>query len=390
MKDQKTFTEIHTRTVDPHFIMISGFLGAGKTTAIIRLANWLRSKKALIPGIITNDQGVDLIDTALAKDTAHPTTEITGGCFCCRSDALIAATDKLTSDARPDVFIAEPVGSCTDLIATVSIPLKTIYNRNFQVAPLSTIVDPLRALRILRTPSTNEPRAFSPDIEYIYLKQIEEAQIIVINKSDTLTTSKLETLRDTIRERYPSVEILTVAARQGTGLEQWFELLLHRSRQPTTLLDVDYARYGNGEARLGWFNGKYGVAAHSGLTIDANELLTSIVESIRNEFIRGHLEVAHLKATVTAELSETAEAPIATIQWVATQSAPEFTQTATNSVVRATLLLNVRAEVDPVQIAATVEVALSRLSSFTIAPLNVNYFRPGQPTPLYRATATDF
>jgi len=48
----------------------------------------------------------------------------------------------------PDVFIAEPVGSCTDLVATVTYPLRRIYGEKFSISPLSVLIDPVRALRI--------------------------------------------------------------------------------------------------------------------------------------------------------------------------------------------------------------------------------------------------
>ncbi len=103
------------------YIMIGGFLGAGKTTAVMRLAERLRDQ-GLRVGLITNDQSTGLVDTALLRNQGFDVVEIAGGCFCCRFDSLSEAAERLTEDARPDVFIAEPVGSCTDLVATVSYP----------------------------------------------------------------------------------------------------------------------------------------------------------------------------------------------------------------------------------------------------------------------------
>ena len=77
---------------------------------------------------------------------------------------------------RPDVFIAEPVGSCTDLRASVSYPLRRMYGDAYTVAPLSVVVDPVRALRVLGI----EPgRSFTPKVLYVYRKQLEEAGLIV-------------------------------------------------------------------------------------------------------------------------------------------------------------------------------------------------------------------
>ena len=128
--------------------MIGGFLGAGKSTSILKLAQALSAEGVKV-GLITNDQGARLVDTAVVNAHGFPVEEIAGGCFCCRFNSLRAAADKLAIDARPDVFLAEPVGSCTDLVATVSYPLRRMYGDRYRVAPLSVLVDPVRVLRIL-------------------------------------------------------------------------------------------------------------------------------------------------------------------------------------------------------------------------------------------------
>jgi len=129
------------------YLMIGGFLGAGKTTAVAKLARRL-SDQGLRVGLITNDQGRNLVDTAMLRSQGFATEEIPGGCFCCRFNSLVDASQRLTESTRPDVFVAEPVGSCTDLAATVTYPLRRLYGDNFTVAPISVLVDPIRALRV--------------------------------------------------------------------------------------------------------------------------------------------------------------------------------------------------------------------------------------------------
>ena len=129
------------------YVMIGGFLGAGKTTCVAKLAQQLTAR-GLKVGLITNDQGSELVDTAMLRSRGFATEEIPGGCFCCRFNSLVDAAKKLTEKSRPDIFIAEPVGSCTDLVATVTYPLRRMYGDNFVIAPLSVLVDPIRAQRI--------------------------------------------------------------------------------------------------------------------------------------------------------------------------------------------------------------------------------------------------
>ncbi len=123
-------------------MLIGGFLGAGKTTAILRIAQRLAERGTRV-GLITNDQSVGLVDTALLGNQGFPTAEVTGGCFCCKFNSLMEAAEKLQQANRPEVFMAEPVGSCTDLKATVSYPLRRLYGEHYRIAPLSVLMDPV-------------------------------------------------------------------------------------------------------------------------------------------------------------------------------------------------------------------------------------------------------
>ncbi len=368
--------------------MIGGFLGAGKTSAILRLAKWLTVTKGLRVGIITNDQAEGLVDTALAKNAAFDTSEIPGGCFCCRSDALVKAAEQLTSSTKPDVFLAEPVGSCTDLVATVSLPLRQVYRKNYDIAPMSVLIDPFRAMRVLNAqpvPEEGGPPAdgsFSLDVDYIYKKQLEEAEVIVVNKMDVFPGSRIGKLRELISKNYPSAELLFVSARSGEGMEQWFELLLSRTLNVRHLMDVDYARYGRGEAKLGWFNGTYSLSSQGSSDLDANQILRNLAGPIKEQFVASGLEIAHFKATVTHWNEDPSF--LAAIQWVSNEMEPELTIELTHPIQRAHIILNLRAEGDPEQLGQVVETAVNRMRPLFISNTHTQQFRPAQPTPLYR------
>src|SRR5688500_13724907 len=226
------------------YYMIGGFLGAGKTTAVAALAQHL-TKAGLRVGLITNDQGSEWVDTAMLRARGVATDEIPGGYFCCRFNSLVDAAKRLSESARPDAFVAEPVGSCTDLVATVTYPLRRIYGDRFAIAPLSVLLDPLRALRVFGLAGG---RAFSDKVLYIYRKQLEEAALIIINKRDTLSDSDFVRLRDVLNSEFPHAEVLAASARNGEGLDAWFARLLAQDQVARQVMEVDYEIYADGEA----------------------------------------------------------------------------------------------------------------------------------------------
>src|SRR5881227_3142297 len=169
------------------FVMVGGFLGAGKTTALARLARFYQGRGQKV-GIVTNDQAQDLVDTNSLRAQGFPVEEVAGACFCCRFDDLVGQVGRLEQNERPDVILAEPVGSCNDLVATVVQPLRDLYGARFQVAPYPVLFKPSHGLKILRNEAGT---GFSPKAAYIFKKQLEEADAILINRIDALTPAQI-------------------------------------------------------------------------------------------------------------------------------------------------------------------------------------------------------
>ncbi|MEX2578103.1 MAG: GTP-binding protein [Verrucomicrobiales bacterium] len=368
------------------YIMIGGFLGAGKTTLIQRFAKHLDDRGRKV-GLITNDQGAGLVDSALGRSNRFAVEEISGGCFCCRFNSLVDAARNLTEAGRPDVFLAEPVGSCTDLVATVSLPLQKIYGNDYAVSPLSVLVDPIRAGQIL---GLETGRNFSDNVTYIYRKQLEEAEFIVLNKLDLLDEPKREKLREALAAEFPDARIFELSARDGTGCEAWFDAVLTSEMDSKRFLDIDYDRYGKGEALLGWLNATVEIECGDGGVdeFDGNELLSSLASSLQAALEQAGAEVAHLKMTLNP-IGDPYE--IAAINLVRGDSQPELSHRLYEPIDDGELLLNIRAEVDPDTLERAANQALEQAivvdggMRFRVAHLE--HFRPGMPTPTHRYTA---
>jgi G3E family GTPase len=240
-------------------ILVGGFLGAGKTTLLGQSAKLLaqRGKKV---GLIANDQAANLVDSALLRLNGTSVEEVAGGCFCCKFTDLMAVVERLIERETPDVIIGEPVGSCTDLSATVLQPIKQMYADKYRLSPYSVLLD-ARGLRLSLMQSGKE--CFHDNVLYIYRKQIEEADVIVLNKTDLIPSGEIEELRAMLILEFPHVPLFTISALDGSGVEEWLEYVM--SDQPTgcTIAEVDYDRYADGEAALGWLNATVRLSAPS-------------------------------------------------------------------------------------------------------------------------------
>jgi G3E family GTPase len=360
------------------YIMIGGFLGAGKTTALARLAEHLTAN-GLRVGLITNDQGSELVDTAMLRARGFTTEEIPGGCFCCRFNSLVEASRRLTAATRPDVFVAEPVGSCTDLVATVTYPLRRIYGDDFSIAPVSVLVDPVRARRVL---GLEEGGKFSSKVLYIYRKQLEEADIIVINKIDLLDERQLRSLREALAAEFPQAEIVEIAARASLNLEDWFEQITGSEQQARNPMQVDYDTYAEGESLLGWLNCTAQLSAPA--PFDAGEVLSAISARIQQRLQWHQAEIAHLKMTLSPD--QAIGGTIAALSLVRNDFVPELSLKLEDPLQSGQLIINLRAEAAPELLREIVSESLQALPGAEAKLEHIEAFRPGRPTPTHRFT----
>ncbi len=362
------------------YLMIGGFLGAGKTTAVSRLARRL-ADQGLRVGLITNDQGRNLVDTTMLRAQGFATEEIPGGCFCCRFNSLVEASQKLTASTRPEVFVAEPVGSCTDLVATVTYPLRRLYGDNFTVAPVSVLVDPIRAERVLGLATGGN---FSEKVLYIYGKQLEEADLIVISKCDLLDETRLAALRRALAAKYPNKEILAVSARNGTNLENWFRRITNSEQSAGAAMEVDYQVYADGEALLGWLNCTVQLVAQE--VFDAEKFLQCLASAIQEWLLRKKAEVAHLKMTLSPDGNLAGE--IAAVNLVRNDFVPELSFRLEEPVTGGQLIINLRAEAAPDTLGTAVRESLAAVEkafpNVKATMDHLEHFRPGKPTPTHR------
>lgn len=362
-------------TSAPRFIMIGGFLGAGKTTTIARLAAHFRQLGKNV-AIVTNDQASDLVDTLMLRSQGFQVGEVAGSCFCCNFNGLTSTVESLSSDQRPDIVLAEPVGSCTDLVATVIRPLEKIYAQPFDIAPYGVIIKPSHGFKIL---GGEGQRGFSPKAEYIFRKQIEEADFIILNRIDELAAEQVEELIRLLEKEYPHIPILRLSAKSGAGFDALCEFLDQRGAFGQRIMEVDYDIYAEGEAELGWLNCQAQISSANAIQLDS--FLLSLVQRLHQTLIHKDAEAAHLKVIGMTD------GVYAVSNLISNETQPVLSLASQWSGTEFDLVLNARVAIDPENLEDWIRTALkdeATLYSATAQIHSLQCFRPGRPVPTHR------
>lgn len=359
----------------PILAIVGGFLGAGKTTLLAEAARRLIAKGKRV-AIITNDQGEGLVDTAFVRQQGLPAAEVPGGCFCCRFDDLINVARQMTQELKPDFLLAEPVGSCTDLSATVYQPIKRYFADHFRLAALTVLVDPLRFRELLLE---NDTTAFSAPISYLYLKQLEEADIIAINKVDLISQAFLETLVTYLARQVPKAHVLAISARTGLGLEEWLARVAEDRPAGLNIAEVNYETYAEAEACLAWLNASGEL--HSEQPFDPSGWLEAFLCNLGERLRAAKSEIAHIKVLV--------ETPAGAIKAsvASSQERPSYTLLATSVVRYGKLLINARVNTEPNVLERCVRETFQEVNQQhgIIANFDrMQCFSPPFPEPMYR------
>lgn len=366
-------TPAATRPDRVRLVLVGGFLGAGKTTLLAEAARRL-SQTGRTVGLITNDQVPDLVDTAILARSGSEVREVAGSCFCCNFDGFKRAVDSL-EESGADCIVAEPVGSCTDLAATIVQPLRRMYPE-LSIAPLSVMVDPLRARTVLK----EKDPLLHPDAAYILRTQLEEADHILLNKSDVLSADERDALAAFLIETYPRSRVSTISAQNGDGIEQWLGDVLSDAQAGTKIAAVDYDRYAHGEAVLGWLNAVVSLRWTGSLEAGWEPFLRDLMKEVHEALREKECEIGHIKMLIDTSGGRL----IANL--AALHGAIDLRAEGAANRLAATLTVNARAQVSPGGLEEILRRAL-KTACYARAAHAVKAFHcisPGRPVPTYR------
>ncbi len=355
-------------------IVVGGFLGAGKTTLLWKASQRLATR-GLRVGLITNDQAPDLVDTRLLTTQGMQVREVAGSCFCCNFPGLLEVATALRSSLAADVLIAEPVGSCTDLSATILQPLKERYGNEFALAPLTVLADPRRLRQVL----TGEGLHLHPGAAYIYRMQLAEADIVAIAKTDAVEAAEVAALERLVAEKLPGTRVVRLSSRNGEGLDAWLQEAMTSSAAGRKIADVDYDTYAEGEAALGWLNAEIRLEAVPCCLPDWTALCRGYVERMCASCTGLGADIGHVKALMTSGDG------VCVANCTGSGAGVEL-RGGIDAAPQVVCTVNVRVALDPGRLARVVLDSLDAVvgECASVAIERLRSIKPGRPNPTYR------
>ena|GEM_PF-216376 len=275
------------------FLVLGGYLGAGKTTLAVNLARTLREKNDRSVAIITNDQGDVLVDTEFTKDAGFDVREILGGCFCSNFDEFVSSARTLVSAGRPDIIIAEPIGTSTNLMGSVVAPLRSLYPDEFDVAPFAVVIDCIRAMDILS--SSKERNIESVDL--IPVHQIKEAEVIILSKADMIRPDAVDAIKDKLKEILPEADIIDTSSSDLRNVDKIIDIILS-DRASTKIAERDNNKgFAFEKAKLGWYSGTYTITPNG--KVDMYSMSSDIMKGVAKEY--GPRSIVHVKVIISSQ-----------------------------------------------------------------------------------------
>lgn len=184
--------------------IVSGFLGAGKTTLIKKMVKEAYQGEKLV--LIENEFGEISIDGGFLKDAGIQISEMSSGCICC---SLVGDFGKALREVKeqfqPDRILIEPsgVGKLSDVIVAVENTVADIPD--MKLNSFVTVAD------------AGKVKVYMKNFGEFYNNQIESAGTIILSRTQKLTQEKLEAAVALLREKNPTAAILTTPWDQLNG-----------------------------------------------------------------------------------------------------------------------------------------------------------------------------
>ena len=194
-------------------LMISGFLGSGKTSMVLSTIERITQRKHKKVVIIVNDFGQIGIDGKVMEKFGLKVTEMPTGCICCTLGSDLLTTLRSVAEGfKPDLVIIEPTGVADP--EAIHETLKLYNGPPIGAVRIVIILDAVRYPVIVKA------------LERPLKNQLKAANLIVINKLDEVDESAVRSIEQSIRDLGLQTKIIPASATLGTNLDQVVDAML--------------------------------------------------------------------------------------------------------------------------------------------------------------------
>jgi G3E family GTPase len=197
-------------------LIITGFLGSGKTTLVRRLAE-LANKKGQKVAILVNEIGDIGIDDQFMRRLGLNVWELLGGCICCSLAGDLPGTLlKVQEDFSPDLILVEPTGAADPRNLTKA--LDGYHGRPWKSLIRAALLDPLRIEMLMEV------------VTPLITATAQQADLILITKADKASEGELAYALEVARDINPEAPLHKISAKRGIssevvrGLLPWMSL----------------------------------------------------------------------------------------------------------------------------------------------------------------------
>ena len=280
---------------EKRFGVVSGFLGAGKTTLMIALSQEFAAR-GLRTAVISNDLGgKDLADCHYTGACGCAASELTGECICYQTEKLVERLRRVLEAEGRDIAFSDIPGFGVGALDHVYRGLDREYPGQFRLVPFLAVTDK-RCLRHL-----TDPEDSCPELRYIYETQLLEAEAIVVNKLDLLTPEEQQWAAELLASRWPDTPVFFLSARTGEGVPALADYLLcHDSPRKAADLGYGGAAFQAAMGKMCQYVRQFyvEVCCH---TFDGNAFLRDLGETIREKVCLAGGSTPHLKLFAMAQ-----------------------------------------------------------------------------------------
>ena len=275
------------------YMVTSGFLGAGKTTAMIAFARNINGRRLGHAAILANDLGAgNIVDAEFTAAAGITTLPISGNCICYQHENLVDKLHQLEA-AGADVIFSDIPGCGIGAMDHVYLELEDKEKGEFDLMPFMCIVDPERIRMIMpERADINLPE----EMKFLLDAQMAEADVIVLNKTDTVDESKADEITEFIRSAYPDTPVFKMSAMMGMGVSDVVDYILSNgSKAEHKEIGYGSEAFVAAENQLSWFNTRVYLQQREDKNLDFNQVIGDIFEMIREGLKSKGGNLPHLK-----------------------------------------------------------------------------------------------